>query len=71
MTWSIEIANAITPTTVFRRFSGSGTEVIATWDRTGDDPLAPPAPAGSYLVTFRANAGSLVAREAVVTLRLS
>jgi N-acetylmuramoyl-L-alanine amidase len=71
MSWTIEIANATTPTTVFKRFSGSGTDVLVTWDRTGDDPLAAPAPPGTYLVTFRAAAGSLVAREAVVTLTLS
>ncbi len=71
MSWSIDIANATTPTTVFKRFTGSGVDVLVTWDRTGDDPLAAPAPPGTYLVTFRANAGSLVAREAVVTLTLS
>lgn len=71
MAWSIEIANAATPTTVFKRFSGSGADVAATWDRTGDDPLAAPAPPGTYLVTFRANSGSPIAREAVVTLTLS
>jgi hypothetical protein len=71
LTWSIEIANATTPTVVFKRFDGSGTDVLVTWDRTGDDPLAPPAPPGTYLVTFRASAGSLVARDAVVTLTLS
>ena len=71
MSWTIEIYNATTPTTVFKRFAGNATDVLVTWDRTGDDILAPPAPPGTYLVYYRANAGSLVAREAVVTLTLS
>lgn len=70
MNWSIEIYNSTAPTTPFKRFSGRGVDAAVTWDRTGDDALAPPAPPGTYLVYFRASEGARVAREAVVTLRL-
>ncbi|MGH2691782.1 MAG: peptidoglycan recognition protein family protein [Actinomycetota bacterium] len=71
MDWTIEIYNTAAPTTAFKRFSGRGSEVLATWDRTGDDPLAQPAPAGIYQVYFRASEAGLTAREAVVTLTLA
>ena len=70
MTWSVEIYSAAAPTTPFKRFAGQGSAIAVTWDRRGDDPVAPPAPAGTYQVYVRANAGALVAREAVLTLTL-
>ena len=71
MDWTIDIYAAAAPTTSFKHFSGRSTNVLATWDRTGDDPLAPPAPAGTYQVYFRASNAGLTAREALVTLTLS
>lgn len=71
MDWTIDIYSSATPTTTFKRFSGRGTLVLVTWDRSGDDLLAPPAPPGTYLVYFRASEAGLLAREAVVTLTLS
>jgi hypothetical protein len=70
MDWTIEIYNTVAPTTVFKRFAGRGTSILTTWDRSGDDVLSPPAPAGTYLVYFRATEAGLTAREAVVTLTL-
>ena len=70
MDWSIEIYNSTAPTTAFKRFTGRGADVLVTWDRSGDDLLAPPAPPGTYLVYFRASNAGLIAREAVVTLTL-
>jgi hypothetical protein len=70
MDWTIDIYPASTPTTSFKHFSGRSASVLATWDRTGDDPLAAPAPAGTYQVYFRASNAGLTAREAVVTLTL-
>jgi hypothetical protein len=71
MDWTIEIASTVTPTTIFKRFSGRGIDVLVTWDRTGDDPLVTPAPPGTYYVTFRASDGGRAARDAVITLTLS
>lgn len=70
MDWSIEIYNTTAPTTAFKRFAGRSTDVLVTWDRSGDDLLAPPAPAGTYLVYFRASNAGLIARDAVLTLTL-
>lgn len=70
MDWTIQIYSALNPTTAFKSFVGRSTDVLVTWDRSGDDLLAPPAPAGTYLVYFRASEAGLVAREAVVTLTL-
>jgi hypothetical protein len=70
MDWTIEIYSSATPTAVFKSFAGRGPDVLATWDRTGDDPLAPSAPAGVYQVYFRASEAGLTAREAVLTLTL-
>jgi uncharacterized protein with LGFP repeats len=70
MNWSVDIYSAVAPTTAFKTFSGRGTSIAATWDRTGNDPVAPPAPAGSYQVYFRASEAGLAAREAVLTLTL-
>jgi uncharacterized protein with LGFP repeats len=71
MDWTIDIYNAAAPTTPFKRFSGRGAEILVYWDRAGDDPLAPPAPPGTYQVFVRAAEGTLVAREAVLTLTLA
>ena len=71
LSWSVEIYNAAAPTTLFKGFSGRGSEILVTWDRSGDDVLAPPAPPGTYLVYFRASDAGRMAREAVVTLTLA
>ncbi|MGH2711431.1 MAG: peptidoglycan recognition protein family protein [Actinomycetota bacterium] len=70
MDWTIDIYPSAAPTTAFKHFSGRGIDVLATWDRSGDDPLSPPAPAGVYQVIFRASEAGLTAREAVATLML-
>ena len=70
MDWTIEIYSSTAPTTAFKRFAGRGSDLLVTWDRTGDDPLASPAPAGVYQVYFRASEAGRTAGEAVVSLTL-
>jgi hypothetical protein len=68
MQWSIELVwtdPATLATEVVREYQGTGTVVDVTWDGKRADGVSP-APTGDYSITFRAQAGPSVARDAVV-----
>ena len=68
MSWTIDLVwtDPVTlATQTVRQYTGSGPVIDVTWDGKRSDGVTP-TPAGAYQVTFRAQAGSQVAREAAI-----
>jgi hypothetical protein len=71
MNWTIDIYNDLAPAAPFRSYTGHGSVIDQTWDRTDGALLDPQtAPPGTYTVVFRATGGGETAREAPLTLTL-
>jgi N-acetylmuramoyl-L-alanine amidase len=73
MSWTLDIVwtdPATGATQTVRQYSGTGPVIDVTWDARGSDGITA-APIGPYAVTFRAQAGGQIAREATVPVTVN